>query len=148
MLAYSAPVRVSSRSPYLLAVSLLLCAACTSNDLAPGKLSAEGVDLPVASSLGAFEVRWTGGEAPALRIQQHGRTVWESVPGRAFVTAGRGTEKVHESRGLFSMQDSLEERCVDQRVTGLVTRDLETVELRGTLSCRSGCGTTTGARSC
>ncbi|HYO58833.1 alpha-glucosidase [Archangium sp.] len=140
MLAYADPVRISTRSSRLLPVCLLLllCAACASNDLAPGRLSAEGVDIPLSSPTGAFEVHWTGGEEPALRIQQGGRTIWESIPGRAFVTAGRGTEEVHESRGLFSVEDSLEERCVDQSVTSIVIRDRETVELRGTLSCRKG----------
>ncbi len=132
VLAYARRVRLLSLS------LLLLCAACGSNDLGPGTLSAPELQRPLSLQANAFEVRWTGGEAPALRIEQGGRTVWESLPGRAFVTAGRGTEQVHESRGLFSVKDALEERCVDQRVTGLGAQGPETVEVTGTLSCREG----------
>jgi alpha-glucosidase (family GH31 glycosyl hydrolase) len=64
--------------------------------------------------------------------------VWESIPGRAFVTGGRGTETVHEARGLFSVKDALAERCGEQRVEALEQRDAETVEVRGTLSCGGG----------
>jgi alpha-glucosidase (family GH31 glycosyl hydrolase) len=124
-------------SRVLPAYLLLLCAACGPNDLGPGRLIASGLRSPLSLPSGAFEVQWTGGDAPALRIQQDGRTIWESLPGRAFVTAGRGREKVHESRGLFSVEDSLEERCVDQIVTGLHPHP-EAVEVRGTLSCREG----------
>jgi alpha-glucosidase len=98
---------------------------------------ASGLRSPLSLPVGTFEVRWTGGDAPALRIQQGGRTVWESLPGRAFVTAGRGREKVHESRGLFSLEDTLEERCVDQGVTDLRPHP-EAVEVLGTLSCQEG----------
>jgi len=132
VLAYARRVRLLSLS------LLLLCAACGSNDLGPGTLSAPELQRPLSLQANAFEVRWTGGERPALRIEQGGRTVWESLPGRAFVTAGRGTEQVHESRGLFSVKDALEERCVDQRVTGLGAQGPETVEVTGTLSCREG----------
>ncbi len=129
-----APIRFVSVS-----LLLSLCAACGSNDLGPGKLSAPGLRNELSFHAGAFELKWTGGEAPALRIHQGGRTVWESVPGRAFVTAGRGSEQVHESRGLFSVEDTLEERCVDQGVTGLTPHEADRmVEVLGTLSCRDG----------
>ena len=116
----------------------LLCSACRPEGLAPGRLSAPGLPRDRLLSAGTFEVRWTGDDTSTVRIQHQGHTVWESVPGRAFVTAGRGTEKVHESRGLFTVEDSLEERCSDQRLDGLTGSTPETVELTGVLSCGSG----------
>ncbi len=132
-------MRVLSPSRAVLLWLLLLCTACRPEGLAPGSLSAPGLPrTPLSVPAGTFEVQWSGGDSPAVRIQHQGRTVWESIPGRAFVTAGRGTETVHESRGLFTTEDSLEERCQDQRLDSLTGLAPETVELTGVLSCGSG----------
>jgi alpha-glucosidase len=115
---------------------LLAYAACDGEGLAPGHLSAYGVASTTLRA-GAFELQWSGASDAGLRIQHSGRTVWESVPGRAFVGAARGRETVRESRGLFTVKDSLEERCLDQRVESLV-QEGQAVEVRGSLECGDG----------
>ena len=59
---------------------------------------------------GGFAVEWNnpwfGG--PAVRVyhvSDPGRDLWQSVQGRAFVTAGAGQATIHESRGMFQVED-------------------------------------------
>jgi alpha-glucosidase len=120
----------------VVAVTLLACTACSHRGMGAGRLSAPGV-ASTTFTAGAFELSWSGGSEAGLHIQHSGRTVWESVPGRAFVGAARGRESVRESRGLFTVKDTLEERCLEQRVESLV-QEGDAVEVRGALACDDG----------
>lgn len=71
----------------------------------------------VASSFG---LRITRGSDPR-------RTLWESIPGRSFVTAARGRERVRESHAHFTVEDELRERLTDQSVDRVGRRGEELV---------------------
>jgi alpha-glucosidase len=110
-----------------------------------GRLGGGGIEFPPAPlQLGAFTVEWTGrGWSDAAIVVRHpanAHPVWETIPGRAFVTAGKGREKVHESRGLFLIEDRRTTQCSDQLVEEIVASEGE-LRVRGTLLCGA---TTTG----
>jgi alpha-glucosidase len=94
---------------------------------------------PGVHRLGAFEVRWEGTDwhDAALRIvhvARRERPEWASRPGRSFVGAARGRERVRESRGSFVIDDRLDARCSNQTVDA-TDADAAHLTLRGQLRC-------------
>ena len=87
-----------------------------------GKLSQGDWQFAEANyALGSFEVRWSGGSLADAQLQVRStanadRVLWSSLPGMAFVSAARGTETIHESRGMFTIEDEIHQRCDDQSV--------------------------------
>lgn len=138
------PPSPAPRPPLLLALLLPLlgaAAACTAPDaLPPGPLSA-GPEAQGAAELSAgdFRVSWSGaGPRAQLRVTREGRTVYESVPGRAFAGAGQGEAQVKEARGLFTLTDRLTRRCPAQRLDALGPDGAGGVLLQGVLACDGG----------
>ncbi|HLT28810.1 MAG TPA: alpha-glucosidase [Myxococcaceae bacterium] len=119
----------------LAAFSLLLLTACSSGE---GRLRAEGQG-PERAMLGDFELEWSpdAEEGATFRILREGAIVWRNVPGRPFVSGGIGTHDTHEERGHIELEDTLEVRCTDQRLSTF-TRSGERVVLSGTLACDDG----------
>ena len=121
----------------LLTALLVTLCACAPNPSGGRLLSAPP---PRTFTEGRFTIEWSGVDLkePALRVRgPTGRVVWESVPRAAFVSAARGTETVKESRGSFTIEDSIGERCPDQRVDSL-EQTSGGVLLRGELPCPGG----------
>ena len=89
--------------------------------------------------VGDYKVTLTGGTAPLLRIYRKGQThaVFESIPGRAFVAAGRGRDEFHEARGMVRVDTSTPVRCTDQRIDAVQADDAQ-VTVSGTLQCLDG----------
>ena len=89
--------------------------------------------------VGDYKVTLTGGTAPLLRIYRKGQThaVFESIPGRAFVAAGRGRDEFHEARGMVRVDTSTPVRCTDQRIDTVQADDAQ-VTVSGTLQCLDG----------
>lgn len=56
-----------------------------------------------------FQLNWlstNGGSLSVCRKPNFSRSIWSSVPGRAFVTAAAADTEVEESRGSFVVKDS------------------------------------------
>lgn len=125
-------------------ISLLLIAAAAT---ACGLFSRPpGGDLRVAAeelargsySVGEFRASWRTDESgePALVLSREDapdRTLWDSAPGRAFISAARGTETVEESRGMFFIEDEISRECSDQNVDSV--RAETDLVFSGTLDC-------------
>lgn len=92
-----------------------------------------------AYTVGSYRITLDGGRAPRLRIQRNGQehAVFETVPGRAFVAAGRGRDEFHEARGMVQVDTSTTVRCTDQRIDAVQAEDAQVV-LSGTLQCLDG----------
>ena len=75
-------------------------------------------DYPV----GSFTVSWQadGGGSLSVYYQSNpSKILWQSLPGRSFLAAGRGSETVKESRGSFIIKDNLQSILADQSVTDI-----------------------------
>lgn len=76
---------------------------------------------------------------PLLRIthrSEPGRTLWESIPGTAFVTAAKGQADIREHgspEGSFDVRDQILKRCDRQSVTDVKKQD-SSLTLSGILS--------------
>lgn len=71
-------------------------------------------------ALGAFSVLWHREAGGSLEVFHRGalkRAVWATVPGTAFVAAGKGQEDVEESRGSFTFRDRILKQCADQTIS-------------------------------
>lgn len=101
-------------------------------ELAPGLLGK-------SYAVGSYRVTLDGVQAPQLRIHRTGQThaVFETVPGRAFVAAGRGHNAFHEARGMVQVGSSTLVRCTDQRVDA-VQPDGDGLVVSGALQCLDG----------
>ncbi len=73
-------------------------------------------------------------QGPVYRWKDGDRILAESLPGRAFLTGGRGKEKVEESRGSFSIEDETLLDCRGQVVESVVASGPEML-VRGSLVC-------------
>ncbi len=89
-----------------------------------GTLTRGGACPPSTSyTLGAFSVVWTAEQGGCLEVRHRDapeRVLWATVPGVAFAVAGRGQEKVTESRGSYKIKDALSRVCANQTIESMV----------------------------
>ncbi|MCB9642966.1 MAG: alpha-glucosidase [Myxococcales bacterium] len=109
----------------------------------PQLISLQTKKLPASRSwsLGCFQMRWdaTKPEKAQLRVQHclYSHTLWSSYPGKGFVAAAVGQEKVHESRGSFVVEDDLKLRCEQQTIESF-TETSKSLTVQGHLHCEDG----------
>jgi len=103
-----------------------------------GELRFDPGALPAADHrLGRFRVTWSPADGGQVRISHADapeHVLWSSVPGAAFVGAGRGRADVEESRGSFTIEEHREEVYAHQHVAGIAPAEGGLVvsgELRG-----------------
>ena len=122
----------------LLLASLVVLAACTSSS--PGGRLRSGPS-PLTFGVEGFSVSWTSREAAqaalVVRDAANDRVLWQSLPGQAFLSAAKGSEKVKESRGSFHLDDMLSEQCHDQAVDAL-SGTADVLQVSGRLFCDHG----------
>lgn len=105
-------------------------------------VTGEWAFAPAVQKAGSFELVWSG-SAPAnavlsiRRSDNPEKVLWRSVPGQAFVVAARGEEEVHESRGMFTVNDTIHERCEEQSLDR-VDSNGEAALIAGRLRCGRG----------
>ncbi len=88
-----------------------------------GTLTFEPAVLPGTDyQVGPFIVTWDDGDGGRLQVV-HGdapeKVLWATLPGRSFIAAARGVETVTESRGHFTVKDSLREVLAHQTVDSI-----------------------------
>lgn len=127
---------------FVLPLLLILTWACGDPPAFPVR-SFDTEKLAPSSShrVGEFLIRWQAGEAPALSVTHMAdptRVLWQSVPGKSFLTAAAGKEAVHEARGSFFVEDHVGESCSRQSVQKIAP-DAATgaLVLSGGLACAS-----------
>jgi len=117
---------------------LVLLAACGS-PIPGGRLRAG--PSPQTLTVEGFTLTWTAPDTPhatlSVRATAEDRLLWQNVPGQAFLSAAKGTEKVKESRGSFQLDDTLSQRCRDQTVDTF-SRTARGTALTGHLLCDTG----------
>lgn len=105
-----------------------------------GVLTCSGqVNRPGQYLCGQFIVDWTAGPAATVKITHTGspgKVLWETLPGRAFLGAAVGSERVTESRGLFRVSDQRLECFPDQYVTA-IDPGTKSLVFRGELKSRN-----------
>ena len=88
-----------------------------------GTLTFEPAALPATDyQVGPFIVTWDDGDGGWLRIVHSdapGKVLWATLPGRSFIAAARGVEAVSESRGHFTVKDSLREVLAHQTIDSI-----------------------------
>ncbi|HCW51592.1 MAG TPA: hypothetical protein DGR79_05950, partial [Clostridiales bacterium] len=88
-----------------------------------GTLTFEPAALPATDyQVGPFIVTWDDGDGGWLRIVHSdapGKVLWATLPGRSFIAAARGVETVTESRGHFTVKDSLREVLAHQTIDSI-----------------------------
>lgn len=78
-----------------------------------------------------------GYQGPRLAVTHQeapGNWVWYTLRGRAFVAAAQGQEAVKERRGSFFITDRLSERCVDQTIDSVQSKNTIVI-ISGSLRC-------------
>lgn len=97
-------------------------------------------DAPLDAGYG-WQVRLARGEVGRQLIVSHrdepDRARWASVPGRAFVAGAQGVAELHEARGMASVDDTIEQRCIEQSVTAIEVVD-GAVQVSGEVTCDQG----------
>lgn len=89
------------------------------------------------SKTGTFDIEWKHTNGGLLTVRnQDGRTLWQTLPGEAFIFAAEGNETVEENRGMFKFHDTWKRVCTRQSVE-LISEYLpgESVTLSGHLYC-------------
>ncbi len=89
-------------------------------------------------AVGEFRATWRQNDSGAAALVLTASAapdvvLWDSAPGRAFVSAARGQETVEESRGMFFIEDEISRDCSDQNVDS-VRADADLI-ISGTLEC-------------
>jgi len=89
--------------------------------------------------LGAFEVRFEGSGWHDARLLVFHRDrpdapVWETLPGRAFLSAGRGRERLVARDGRLAVEDAVQEACPDQSVD-VVEAESFALRMAGRVRC-------------
>ncbi len=90
--------------------------------------------------LGAFSVAWTPQDGGSLTVHHRDapdRVLWSTLPGVAFAAAGRGQERVAESRGSFKVRDKVT-RLFENQSVDTITVDANTMTVQGTLTGTKG----------
>lgn len=112
-----------------------------------GTLILDGANLPPAPLwAGPFQIGFHaegGGRLVITHRSEPDRALFETVPGRAFISAARGEEKVSDSLGSFSLRDHRRASCADQRLGGITplpsaAGEVTGVLISGSLRCDSG----------
>lgn len=90
---------------------------------------------------GSFQISWQPEDGGALFVS-HAKhadgTVWESIPGCAFVGAALGNEKVTEHRGMFSFRDKIKARYPHQRIEQIEAQADGSIRVAGHLGATPG----------
>ncbi len=126
----------------------LLCLAVLSLFLygCSGRLSGAVVHIDNVKSqsvtLGQFIVQYQSRDlgAPTLKITHQSNSnkiLWQTVPGKSFVMAGKGVESIHEVKGSFFIDDDIQDSCEDQTLSGIKVEN-NTLLISGELKCQSG----------
>lgn len=105
-----------------------------------GKLTVVEPFAPTGiSQIGEYQVEWNA-EDGKLTLSNRGRkSLWETLPGQAFVGAARATEAVEEHRGMFFFEEDQHIACPDQRVEMITDNtDEQSMTLSGRLFCNNG----------
>ncbi|KAJ5153655.1 uncharacterized protein N7500_009094 [Penicillium coprophilum] len=58
----------------------------------------------------------------ALTIANHGRSIWESVPGQAFLSASAGNDEVIAANGNFKINEVDRNKCTGQKISDVAIR--------------------------
>ncbi|MBN2079762.1 MAG: alpha-glucosidase [Spirochaetes bacterium] len=116
--------------------AILFCAGCAGGAV-PGMLAFNSESAaPGEYPAGGFIVTWSGengGEAIVTHREDREKVLWSSIPGRAFIAAGKGIETIREERGSFSIRDDLGTLCAEQTLDS-ISVEKNMVILKGTLS--------------
>lgn len=105
-----------------------------------GKLTVVEPFAPTGiSQIGEYQVEWNA-EDGKLTLSNRGRkSLWETLPGQAFVGAAKATEAVEEHRGMFFFEEDQHIACPDQRVEMITDNtDEQSMTLSGRLFCNNG----------
>ncbi|HOH28264.1 MAG TPA: alpha-glucosidase [Candidatus Hydrogenedentes bacterium] len=94
-------------------------------------------------TLGAFSVVWTTEQGGCLEVRHRDapeRVLWATVPGTSFAAAGRGQERVTESRGSYKIKDALSRICTNQTIESIV-QEPDRLLVKGMLTGLRAAGT-------
>ena len=106
----------------------------------------------LAASAVAAQAPWDLGSGFTLTVDQaanhlavtgQNRTIWETVPGAAFLSASGGLDEIVDSSGNFKITDVDENKCSSERITRVAQQsysgsvNTHAAVVQGTLS---GCG--------
>ncbi|KAJ5732420.1 hypothetical protein N7493_003901 [Penicillium malachiteum] len=109
----------------------------------------------LAASAFAAQAPWDLGSGFTLKVDQaanhlaitgHNKTIWETVPGKAFLSASAGLDDIVDSSGNFEITQVDESKCSSERITRVAQQSYQgsvnghAAVVQGTLS---GCGNET-----
>lgn len=103
-----------------------------------GALTETNLD-PAEYQAGSFVLRWHNDEGGYLSLhhsQNPGRTLWASLPGRAFVGVGEAIDQVSETRAMFTVDEELVHTCTEQKIEQIRASN-NVVMVQGILYCDS-----------
>jgi alpha-glucosidase (family GH31 glycosyl hydrolase) len=86
--------------------------------------------VPAPLKTGDFSIIW---DKNSLTISQGGRTVWQTKPGQSLVGGGIHDLHAEESRGSFTIEEKVNQRCETSSVSG-IKQDGNAVVLSGTVT--------------
>ncbi|KAJ5081069.1 hypothetical protein N7456_013307 [Penicillium angulare] len=106
-------------------------------------LAASAVAAQAPLDLGSGFKLTVDESANHLTVTGHGRTIWETVPGKSFLSASSGLDEIVDSSGNFKITDVDENKCSSERITQVTKQTRQgsvnghAAVVQGTLS---GCG--------
>ncbi len=122
----------------LLCGMILFCTGCAGGAVSGALSFNPGSAVPGEYPAGNFIVTWSGDNGGSLVITHRDdreKALWSSIPGRAFLAAGIGSETIREERGSFSICDDLRALFADQAVDSISVMG-DSVVIEGSLSGR------------
>lgn len=126
---------------FLISAFGLMLIACDEPAAIPGGSLSPTVQQPLETTftVGEFIISVDGPDAQSQSITithsaDAGRILWRTIPGRAFLSAARGRESVHEARGSFFVEDERLEICDDQTLDSIRNAS-GGLRIQGRLSC-------------
>ncbi|KAL5365341.1 glycosyl hydrolases family 31-domain-containing protein [Aspergillus floccosus] len=78
--------------------------------------SAAAIASQATLNLGKGFLLTADDNANRISITQGGRTIWDTVPGRSFITASGGQDIVIAANGNFKIEEVDEHKCTGQRI--------------------------------